>query len=509
MTSFHGFAFIIFSFLLVYFGNRIFQEEQPEKHAAYTRVYYEDVLESYKAVWEPYSQLPQPKITDIELRIDLFPEENTFSANGSYTLVNQSGKPIEKVLIRTGFDETSTIVLDGQQDPYLQDTAFKTYLYQLESTLLPGDSLHLHFQIESNPNTLFTRNSNILGNGTFLKQDILPRIGYPFYEDELALDDSLAHAYNYFHRDADYVKLFCRISTSADQIAIAPGHLLDQRSEGDRQVFTYSTPHPVKMNFSFHSALFEVWETEHQGIQIQVYHAPGHQQNTGQMMEGIMAALDHHAAIFGAYPYDQIRIVEFPHTEGGYSATLTANNIPASEVLFNINSNKMEGRINLPFYVMAHELTHEWFGNQLMPADAEGARMLTESIVEYLTLCIYEEQFGLEMAAQFLEVQHQRYQEGKRRESEEERPLYRALAHQEYLTYGKGAIALNEIAEMLGKTEFNHLLKEFLLAYRLDASYYVTTTDFLDFLQEKTTPEEFALIEQWLVGTGLPDRESR
>src|SRR6056297_3028423 len=126
------------------------------------------------------------------------------------------------------------------------------------------------------------------------------------------------------------------------------------------------------------------------------------------MLEGLKASLDYNSKLFGCYPYNQIRIIEFPHTEESFSATLKSNNIPASEVLF---------------YVVAHELTHEWFGNQVMPADAEGANMLTESITEYITLSIYTEHFGEAAAKRFLNAQYRRYNRGRKKENGKEPPL--------------------------------------------------------------------------------------
>jgi len=211
--------------------------------------------------------------------------------------------------------------------------------------------------------------------------------------------------------------------------------------------------------------------------------------------------LDYNTKWFGQYPYREIRIIEFPHTEENYSATLMANNIPASEVLFNINAETMSEKFNLPFYVMAHELTHEWFGNQVIPADAEGAKMLTESITEYLTLCIYREHFGEKLADKFLETQHKRYHRGRKNEQGEEPPLNKVLAHQEYIAYGKGAIAFNGIANSIGRDKLNSILKNYLLKYKSQFNYYPTTNDFIQLLKKNTNKEDHHLIDHWLTQT--------
>ena len=89
--------------------------------------------------------------------------------------------------------------------------------------------------------------------------------------------------------------------------------------------------------------------------------------------------------------------------------------------------------------VQAHELTHQWWGNQVVPADALGAKMLTESIAEYISLRIYERYFGQEKALHFLSLQRKRYLEGRTTETGKENPLYLVQPEQEYIAYGKGA----------------------------------------------------------------------
>lgn len=493
------FSIALLILLCCWTAGRLYRAEYIEQEAAGVPNNYP--LETYKKEWSPYGRLPQPKITAIDLNLDIYPDKESFHAKGQYTLVNQSNKRIDTIFIRTSFDEITQLDWNGLARLLKEDARFKSYLYKLSAPLLPGDSLQLSFCINNTPNSLFSRNSNVLSDGTYLKQDILPRIGYSFVQHELPLKDRSANDYNYYHRDADYTTIHTTITTSKGQIAIAPGELIAQQSGGERNTYEYDSPQPVKLNFSFHSAAYEVRKDSFAGLSIQLYYKKGHHHNIEHMMEGLKASLRYNTELFAPYPYQEIRIVEFPHTENNYSATLTANNIPASEVLFNINAESMKGKFNLPFYVVAHELAHEWFGNQMIPADAEGAKMLTESIAEYLTLCVYREHFGDSLSGNFLAAQRNRYLRGKRKESEEEMPLNRVLAHQEYIAYGKGAIAFDIIAEAIGRDAMNSILQEFLLKYKSIPHYYPTTNDFIEFLKRNTGEESHGLIDRWLTRT--------
>ncbi len=487
-----GFIFIA-NFLIL--GNKIYQAEKMDKN---NNIYNQIDIEEFKKEWEAYSSLTQPKIIDIDLALDLFPEENRFEAEGKYILKNKTNIPIDTIYLRTGFDEISKIEWGGKAKLIKEDKSMENYLYELDQPLLLGDSIEFHFQIKNSPNTCFTQNSNVLSNGTYMLHDILPRLEYQFDEQERSLNDSMVHDINYFHKDADYLNLRTKISTSGEQIAIAPGDLISKENKNGRNYFEYQTPHPVKLNFSFISASFEKTIKEHKGISIELFHHKNHGENTSFMIEGLKAALEFNTKYFGSYPYQNIRIIEFPHTGKSYSATLTANNIPTSEILFNMNAESMKDKLNLPFYVMAHELTHEWFGNQVMPADAPGAKMLTESMTEYITLCIYRSYLGEEIAHDFLKLQKQRYENGKKKEKGEEMPLYKVKDHQEYISYGKGAIAFHTLAHKIGEEKMFSILKEYINQYKYKNTY-PTTLDFIRIMKKNTDVQFHPSIEKWLM----------
>lgn len=457
------------------------------------------IFRNYKTEWKKYGGLTLPKINYIDLEIDVFPDEERFEANGAYQLINNSEKKIDTVLVRTGFDEITELKWNVEADLLLENKTMKTYLFKLEKPLAVGDTVNFNFKIKNTPNTLFSRNSNVLSDGSFIMQDILPRIGYQFIEHELPMTDSTVHKHNNYHRDADVLNIRTRISTSEDQTAIAPGQLIKQELRNNRNYYEYKTAHPVKFNFSFHSAKFKILREKYGDVEIELFCTKRHENNASLMMDGLKASLDYNTKRFGEYPYDQIRIVEFPHTERGYSATLTTNNIPTSEVLFNINAELMADKIILPFYVMAHELTHEWFGNQVAPADAEGSKMLTESITEYITLCIYRDCFGDEIAANFLEVQNKRYERGRNREKRGESPLYKVRGEQQYLAYGKGAIAFYAIAQVIGADKMDLILSEYVNKYKNEIKNYPTTADLILIFKKHTTSMEFEIVEKWLM----------
>lgn len=462
-------------------GIFIFLEENKDTHLTS-----ENSFENFQAKFEHFQKLPQPRITSLKLKIDLYPESNSFIAQGNYILINKTTSAIDTLLIKTGFDEMTSYSIKTKSKVIEYDSAMKFYVHLLENHLSPNDSIQLNFEISSKPNYLFQRNSSVLMNGTFLMQDILPRLGYSFVTQKKSPLDSNASNNHYQAIDSDLLDLETTISTSAGQIAIAPGVLQKQWEENGRNFFQFKSAKPIKMGFAFNSGEFEIREDKWRETPLDIYFHPTHDYVLDAMFEGLKAALAYNTDNFSEYQHQEIKIIEFPLTEGSF-ATSIANTLLISEARFGVNTESTD-KIDLSFYVTAHELTHQWFGNQVIPKDVLGAVMLTESITEYVTLKVYEKEFGTKRALQFLEVQRLRYLKGRTLETGNESPLFLVKTEQDYISYGKGALAFHTISHYLGEERLNAVLKSLIQDYPAEKSLYPTSIDFLKKLR-KITPD--------------------
>jgi len=468
---------------LVAFGFGIYKAEHSE-NVVHTN---KDVLKQFETHFSKYKNQLQPRITYIKMAMDLYPENNTFKASGKYILVNETKKPIDTILIKTGFDEHTTYTLNIKNTMIASDGLMKFFVHKLQSPLLPSDTLLLNFEIKNSRNTLFQRNSNVLKNGTFLKHDILPRLGYFIQNEMKKPSDSTALNNHYQAFDSDLIDFEAIVSTSENQTAISTGFLQKQWQENGRNYFHYKANKPIKMGMAFNSGKFKIQKDQWEDIPIKVYYHNTHTYNVKNMIAGLKAAMAYNSEHFSPYQHKDVKIIEFPLTEGSFATTF-GNAILTSEVRFGVNG-KNDDKIDLSFYVSAHELTHQWFGNQLLPKDVLGAVVLTESITEYITLKIYEQQFSKERALQFLKLQRLRYLKGRTKETKNESPLYLVKAEQDYISYGKGAIAFNTLSHYLGEKKMNDILKSFLEEYPSSLKAYPTSLDFLKILKQET-PEE-------------------
>ncbi len=466
---FYSFAALVIVFLVL--GIQIYQEEQKAQRGAFLEKNQGRLMKNFRANYEAFTNFPQPKITKVKINLDLYPERHAFYAQGDYVLLNKTEKPIDTLLLRTGFDELTRYKFGQPTELLSQDTFMKFSLLKLKNPLLPGDTLSLNFVVENTQNERFERNSDVLGNGTFIRKNHFPRIGYS-YDDQTTIPvDSAFYEYHSYGVDADLIEYEAVVSTAEDQVAITPGTLQKTWTRGNRRYFHYKVAEPMEFSFCFNSGRFEKSIEHWQDIQLEIFHHPNHDHNLDKMMNGLKKAFTYNTKYFSPYQFKEIRIVEFPQSEGTY-ATTSGNSIPMSEIRFLVNADTSTQKIDLSFYVPAHELTHQWWGGQVLPARTLGAVMLTESITEYITLQIYKNHYGLQQAHNFLAHQRGRYLRGRTKEEGVEPPLVQVAFEQAYISYGKGTIAFNALCHHWGEDQLNAVLKEFLEDYQSKGAPY-------------------------------------
>lgn len=483
----------IFSLLLIAFAGMAFDFHQKDKaRQQYSTRNLSKTYISFEENFSTYATLPQPKIKSVYIELDFFSESQNFSAKGKYTLINPYDFPIDTFLIKGGFDEITQIKLERPYEIIAEDLAMKFQVLKLNKSLEAGDSMALEFEVRNQANTFFSRNSNVLRNGSILGQDAFPRLVYPDNGPAPIPTDSSSKQRHYQAADAGLIQFEAVVSTPSNQIGLAPGTLQDTWKEGNRQYAHYKVNAPIEYSFGFHTGNFALQSKQWQDIKLDIYHHPSHAYNLDDMLEGMQASLSYNQKHFTPFQHEAASIVEFPSSEGSF-ATTYGNIVPLSEIRFLAKIEEGDQKVNLPFYVPAHELTHQWWGSQLLPAHAQGALMLTESISEYITLNIYREQFGKETAQQFLALQRGRYLSGRTGEQEEEPPLMYVKSDQSYIAYGKGTMAFHTLAHYLGEAQLNQILKTFLEQYRFQEIPYPTTLDLME-LMEQEIPDSLDFI---------------
>jgi ABC-type transport system involved in multi-copper enzyme maturation permease subunit len=479
-------------------------------------------LVSYEKKYSEYRNLPLPHIASVKSRVDIYPSARRVEIEGSYRLVNRSGQPIRVIPVSLGhrIDPHEYLPFNGHISvksidlpPHrttVSDGDLGFHVYELEESLAPGDSLEMGFQLVAE-NRGF-RNSRhddrLVGNGTFVSnKNVFPVLGYvkaselqspglrrkndlPPHQRAASVDDEEALQSNYLH--ADWTQYETVVSTSADQIAVAPGHLEREWTEGGRRFFHYKTQAPVIDLAVFVSARFEVRRDFWDDVEIRIFHHPEHAFNIERMLEAAKHSLEYFTAEFGPYPHNQLRILEVPNYIG-LTAMSLAETIPFSES-WGFTSRIGERDLDMVTYVTAHEVSHQWWNHQVIPGDVQGATFISETLSQYSALMVMERIFGADHVREFLKWELDQYLEGRSRERLREMPLV-LVENQPYIHYNKGSLIMYALRDYIGEDAVNSALRRFLEAQAFRGPPYVNSLELLRYLSEVTPPQYAHLIE--------------
>jgi ABC-2 type transport system permease protein len=473
----------------------------------------EQIQVDYEKSYRKAEKLPQPRIAQIELNVDLYPDRRGFRSRGRYALVNRSDRPIETVHVLFASGKVDRIEL---QDADLADRQprFNVFEFRPRTPFAPGETRMLTFTVSDNKRGFQAGDdvTPVLYNGSWVQGTLLaPLIGVQrrfylksdarrraFGLDRLpgmaARDDPEQRRLNFISTDSDFIRFAITVSTSADQVALAPGNLEREWTEGDRKFFRYGFAAPIVNFWSVVSARYVVARDTWNDVELAVYYEPKHGRNVPRMLDAMKQALAYYAANFGPYPHRNLRIAEFPRIA---SATTMAQSfatlIPYSEAARFIANLTNPASIDLLWHITAHEVAHQWWAHQVIGANVEGAQFLSESLAEYSALMVAEHRYGTHKMRQLLKYDLDTYLRGRGRSSNE-RPLARAAMDQFHVHYQKGALALYALKDAIGEAAVNRALARLVREHAYKSDPYPTSSDLLALLRAEAGPAHDQLI---------------
>lgn len=465
----------------------------------------------YERKYKSYTGMVQPKLLTVSIDVDIFPRERRYEASGSYLLENRSDEPIDTLMI--GYGPGTDVIehsLEGGH-PASVDEEFKVTMFKLEPAMQPGEKRTFDFKVERN-NPGFRNSLNVttaLYNGTFFNNtESMPGIGYqtrlelvdpqarrrqdlPPVERARKITEKDQWYINAFDPYSDYIDFRTTVSTSSDQIAIAPGKLQSEWTEGDRRYFEYKMESPILNFYSWLSADYTVLEDKWNDVLLQVFYHEPHGVNVERMMKGMKDSLVYFTREFGPYQHAQARILEFP----GYQrfAQSFPNTIPFSEAIGFIADNRDPESIDYVYYITAHEIAHQWWAHQLTPANVQGASMLSETFSQYSALMVMKAEYGEDHMRRFLKYELDRYLGDRGSEAIEEMPLW-LVENQQYIHYRKGSLIMYALQDYLGEDMVNRVMHDLLARRGMRQDPYATTPEFLEMLRAEAGPDYDELI---------------
>jgi hypothetical protein len=460
----------------------------------------------YEKSYGRYDNAPAPSYDSINAAIDIFPEERRMESRGSAILGNHKKAPINEFVVSVSpalrinqlAVENTTL---AQSDP-----AQGFYLFRLNAPLAPGATVKMTWNVTrrnegfgaANPDNELVANGSYLNTGSVMpipgydggrritdnalrRQHGLPpmprapKLGDPAYADRIGFGvDS--------RTEFEVV-----LSTSADQIAVAPGALQKEWEQDGRRYFHYKAEEPILPNLSFCSARYAIARDRWKDVALEIYYDPKHPFNIAAMMETAKRGLEMYSTEFAPYQYSYLRILEYPRYRT--VATFHSGTVPYSEATGFINDlRKWE---NADFGVL-HELAHMWWGERITGAQIQGRWMLTENMADYSTLMLFKEYYPPVFANRIARGMLDGYLNGRSQEKEAEAPVMYTERHG-YLR-AKGPHAMYALQDIIGKEKIHQALRNFLRDYSFQTSPCPTSRDLVNALRAEAGPEYQRLI---------------
>jgi hypothetical protein len=471
----------------------------------------------YERAYRRLEGRPQPSVVHVATTVQLHPETRRAAVDAALVLENRWSRDLDTVWVVAPRDLRDVrATLDGATLAR-HDSRFGVYTFVPARPLAPGARTTLHFAttIDRGGVRATGFDGDVAGNGTFLTSvDALPTLGYRAgweIDDPaerrraglttpastlapLAAADSVRAA----PREGAWLTLDATVSTSDDQTAIAPGRLVRAWRDGGRRWFHYVADRPMTPRFGIVSARYAVRRVTHAGVDVEVWYHPAHAVNVDRMLAAATRTLDVLGARYGAYALPQLRVAEVPRWSSFGALSLPGMIFfPEDRGLLSDASPRAERGVDLVTRRVAHEVAHQWWGHTLDAAPMAGATTLTETLAKHSEQLVVAAMHGDGALPAMLAFDEDRYLAGSAQEPAAEPTLLDA-GSQPYLYYGKGAVVMHALRELLGAAAVDRALASLLRAHA-GPSGMATTLDLRDALRaEARSDADRALVDEWL-----------
>ncbi|GAB3834035.1 M1 aminopeptidase family protein [Hymenobacter jeollabukensis] len=472
----------------------------------------------YERQYRPLAARPQPGIVAVRTHVELYPRARRAVIRGRYVLENQTDKPLDTVFVQLPEDLTSArLTLPGAQR-LRYDPRFGVELWRLPQPLAPGARTRLHFRLALDRSGIRAGgfSYDVTANGSMLMSaEVFPSLGYrpgrelsdpaarrrqslraaptaPAPLPRTAAELAAVHAAG---PGRAWHTLDATIGTDLDQTALGPGQLVRRWTQAGRRYFRYRQRRLTTPNFGLLSAHYAVRRARQGPVTVEVWFHPAHGANAARVLAAATRSLRVLSARYGAYPHPTLRIAEVPAW-----APFGAYALPGL-VLFTedrgFTAAPQSADVDLLLRRVAHEVSHQWWGHTLDPADVLGGSTLIETLAKHSEQLVLADAHGPEALPAVLAFDEDRYLAGRTDEAATE-PAMLAVDDQAYLYYGKGAVMMSSLRARLGPAAVDRALARLLVTYGGPHGAATTRDLWTALLTEAPTATDRAAVDEWL-----------
>lgn len=460
-------------------------DTQPEDELA---VFEQNLIGNYSSVLEEMENATR-------YQIDLKITDSIADVSGHQEVLytNNEDVPLNEVYFRL-FPNVSGLVLtvtnlsvNGAQLPAIltnKDTALRV---DLPEPLQPGGQalIAMDFQQKVPREMGGNYGLNIYMDGILALDQFFPIIPV-FDENGWVVQDPPINADMLF---ADEAFFRVRVNAPADLVLAGSGIEVGS-TVGDQRKEVIYIGGPQRDFFLAASPRFESVSRKVGGTIVTVYYPGEYRQAGNLVLETAEHALDSYNRRFGVYPYTELDLISTPMNAGGMEYS-TATSL--SLKYFDADSDA--GNLTFLEAVVAHEVAHQWFFNQVM-SDQAREPWLDEALVQYATYLYYVDRYGENNAQGFVQSWYQRWANVDQALIPIGKPAG-AYTREEYgpIIYGRGPLFFEALNAAMGDESFTLLLSAYADQYRWGIA---DGREFTDLAEETCACNLSSLLAHWV-----------
>lgn len=465
-----------------------------------------DTFAAYEKSYTQYQDVAYPTVTDVNVAVDIFPEKNQYVAKGQYIIENQSASPMSEMLVgvlKKPRIEHKITIEGAKLTRY--DEVHQKYFFELEQPLKPGQTTVLNFELDAIHNA-FTRldpEHYVTAQGSYFElEDVLPQFGFNYRY--VITDEQEREKRNLSgmgidlpesdmqHQSDDWVQFETTVSTTLAQTAVTPGDLQKSWVENDRRYFHYKTDQKIARNFAYTSAEFDIAKYHHNGVDIEIFHSPQHNNDNEHIADALRKSMDFFDQNFTPYSFKTYKVVEIPYfsSRQSFGTAIPGMYLGVENRFFNLDIRGIEH--NPQLRGVTHEYSHQYWGGYLQPQGIAGARMISETLAKYSELLLAMHTEGVAHGIDEVFDAVNSYLRLRSINNEIEPPLYQ-VTMQPHVFYFKGKQAMHALRDILGEEKLNQALRTMLSEFAYPKR--PTSLDLLNAYYDVARPQDIPLID--------------
>ena len=461
-----------------------------------------------------WSEKDTPQIAGADIDVTLDPPARHFSVEGEYKLVNWTEEEMTRFPMSVG-DHFENIEWTLEGEAHEPENHAKLYVFDLDEPLAPDDTVRVGFSHEGGFPKGLTKNGGgmwnfVLPAGVVLTSFNTGFLPVPYFEEGRGLpEDTEIEPKSYEDGfwegntppgigSGTRFPVRTRITGPEDYRYHGVGSLQEDTVADGQRTMVWESDYPVNF-FNVVAGKWDLW----QGEIVELWHHPDHTYNVDEIGQTADAAVRCYSEWFYPYPWETLRINEFPGI-ANYAQGFPTN-ITFSENIGFLTRSTDETKV--AFMVSAHETAHQWWGNILMPGDGPGGNVLSEGMAHYSTILLYEEVHGERGRIEFCKRIEEKY--GDDRQVDAEKPLVWVDGSKNGDTtvmYDKGGWVMWMLHDLMGEEACFAGVQSFIRKWSEGVDYPVLHDLVRDMRDHAPDPEAYdAFVEQWFHDVVVPE----